>query len=108
MHGYCNTLTSFFRMLAPLSKANKVYVIDLPGMGLSSRPEFTLQGAEPVVEYFVSWIESWRETLNIDRLIIAGHSFGGYIAGMYAAKYPERILNLHLISPIGITHVDRD
>ncbi len=95
-------------MLAPLSKANKVYVIDLPGMGLSSRPEFTLQGAEPVVEYFVSWIESWRETLNIDRLIIAGHSFGGYIAGMYAAKYPERILNLHLISPIGITHVDRD
>jgi pimeloyl-ACP methyl ester carboxylesterase len=33
---------------------------------------------------------------------LAGHSFGGYIAGNYAVKYPQYIKKLLLISPIGI------
>jgi cardiolipin-specific phospholipase len=33
---------------------------------------------------------------------LIGHSFGGYISGHYALKYPDRIHKLLLMSPIGI------
>ena len=34
--------------------------------------------------------------------VLAGHSFGGYLAGNYAVKFPQHVKKLLLISPIGI------
>ena len=31
-----------------------------------------------------------------------GHSFGGYIAGNYTAKFPQHVKRLFLISPVGL------
>ena len=39
---------------------------------------------------------------NIDKMVLSGHSFGGYIAVAYAECYPERIDRLILLSPIGV------
>jgi len=33
---------------------------------------------------------------------LIGHSFGGYIAGLYSEKYYKHIKKLILLSPIGI------
>ncbi len=44
-------------------------------------------------------IERIRKILKEDKLILAGHSFGGFIAAMYAAEYPEHTEKLILISP---------
>jgi alpha-beta hydrolase superfamily lysophospholipase len=33
---------------------------------------------------------------------LAGHSFGGYISGNYAIKYPQHIKKLLMLSPAGI------
>jgi pimeloyl-ACP methyl ester carboxylesterase len=35
--------------------------------------------------------------------ILAGHSFGGYIAGLYACRYHKHIKKLLMLSPAGIT-----
>lgn len=40
--------------------------------------------------------------MKLKNFILAGHSFGGYIVGHYALKYPHFIEKLLLISPIGI------
>ena len=39
---------------------------------------------------------------NISGFILAGHSFGGYICGHYAVAYPQHIIKLILLSPVGI------
>ena len=40
--------------------------------------------------------------MKLERFILAGHSFGGYITGNYALKYYQYIEKLIMISPIGI------
>ena len=39
---------------------------------------------------------------KIEKIVLSGHSFGGYIAVAYAERYPERIDQLILLSPIGV------
>jgi len=33
---------------------------------------------------------------------LCGHSFGGYIATVFALRYPENISKLLLLSPVGV------
>lgn len=48
-------------------------------------------------------VEALRKELKVDKLVIAGHSFGGILAMMYAREYPERIAALALIDSGGPT-----
>jgi abhydrolase domain-containing protein 6 len=38
---------------------------------------------------------------NSLKIILAGHSLGGYIVGNFALKYPEGIKKILLLSPVG-------
>jgi proline iminopeptidase len=44
-------------------------------------------------------IERIRQILGDDRLILVGHSWGGFLASLYAAEFPENVEALILISP---------
>ena len=44
-------------------------------------------------------IERIRQILGDDKLILIGHSWGGFLASLYAAEFPEHIEALILISP---------
>lgn len=103
LHGYLVGMVSFFGMLKDLSQHYRVWCFDLIGMGLSSRPEFTCQSTEETVDYFVDSIEQWRQKVGIERFHMVGQSFGGYMSGMYALRYPERVKKLILMSPAGVT-----
>jgi len=39
--------------------------------------------------------------MGLDEFFLAAHSFGGYVCGCYAEKYPQHIKKLLLMSPIG-------
>ena len=61
-------------------------------MGSSSRPldfihnEFNEFECE---NYFNDYFEKWRvEMDDLRDFYLAGHSFGGYLVGNYASKYP--------------------
>ena len=47
-------------------------------------------------------IERIRKILKEDKLIIIGHSFGAFIASMYAAEFPENVEKMILISPADV------
>jgi proline iminopeptidase len=44
-------------------------------------------------------IERIRRILREDRLILIGHSVGGFIATLYAAEFPQRVEKLVLLAP---------
>lgn len=83
-----------------LGSQRKVYAFDIPGFARSSRPTFDLDG--DVEAQFVDAIEKWRETQGINKFIILGHSFGGYLSAGYALKYPERVSHLIMADPWGV------
>jgi len=44
-------------------------------------------------------IERIRQILGEEKLILIGHSWGGFLASLYAAEFPERVEALILVSP---------
>jgi pimeloyl-ACP methyl ester carboxylesterase len=41
--------------------------------------------------------------LGLEKLFLCGHSFGGYISGLFTIKYPEMVDKLILLSPVGVS-----
>ena len=103
VHGYGGSGTLFYKVLKGLTENFYVIVIDLIGMGSSSRPKWTIQNGADADDYFMGIMEKWRiEMGGLTDFILCGHSYGGYLMGTYAAKYPQHIRKLVLLSPLGL------
>jgi len=112
LHGYMNGALYFYRNLLGLaSVSSAVHALDLLGWGLSSRPPFQLTddtSTQLAEDFFVESLEAWRNYHNIPKMILGGHSMGGYISIAYAEKYPSRVERLILLSPAGIPRGDEE
>jgi abhydrolase domain-containing protein 6 len=71
---------------------------DLPGFGENSR----LESADYDVRNQVNRLHRFAESLDLDGFHLAGSSLGGYIAGLYASEYPQKVRSLALFSPLGV------
>lgn len=74
-----------------------VILYDQLGTGNSDRPN---DPANWTVERFVSEIDSIRAALDLDEVIIAGHSWGGTLAAEYAIQNPQGLKAVILSSPL--------
>jgi len=98
--------------LEPLRSDYQFLFYDQRGCGRSTRPIDTLDGDfySNMVQLEhtlgigaqVADIERIRRILGEEKLTLIGHSFGGFIAAMYAAEFPERVEKLILIAPAGV------
>lgn len=77
----------FWKIIGPLTENYHLIMIDIIGMGASSRPIFDLSDPDKIDEYLVEWLEKWRSKMDLTDFVLAGHSFGGYVSGLYAIKY---------------------
>jgi proline iminopeptidase len=87
-----------------------VHYYDQRGCGLSSRPfdrfenpnyyaNMTQLEATLGLGAQVADLERIRRLLGEERLILIGHSFGGFLAALYAAEFPQRVEKLVLVAP---------
>ncbi|MFI6764509.1 alpha/beta fold hydrolase [Streptomyces sp. NPDC050355] len=81
--------------LGGLSKRRRLVLPDLRGTGDSQIP------ADPATyrcDRQVDDVEALRECLGLDRVDLLTHSAGGDLALLYAARHPERIRTLTLVT----------
>ncbi len=81
-----------------LSRYYKVYAPDLPGFGLSDKPE-----AEYGLDYYVNFLKNFMDALDIPKAAVIGNSFGGAIAAVFASRFPDRVTSLVLSNATGLT-----
>ncbi len=106
IHGYGASSVAFWKIVESLSAHYHLIMIDVIGMGASSRPVFEFDDHHTADEFLVEWLEKWRLQMGgLTDFVLAGHSFGGYIGGLYALKYPENVKKLLMLSPLGLNKV---
>lgn len=83
-------LTPHFHLIIP----------DLPGWGESTR----VADASYNVDAQAARLQTFVQTLQLQRFILVGHSLGGAIAGVYAAGHPEHVSELALVDSFGLKY----
>lgn len=97
LHGL-NDCFLTWRSLAPtLARDRRVLLPDLPGHGLSGRPDASYE-----LRWYARIMARWLETLDLEAVDIVGHSFGGGVAQVMLLECPSRIRRLVLLSSGGL------
>jgi proline iminopeptidase len=87
--------TYFLPYLLPLARTHRLIFIDERGSGRSQRLQDTSQYT---VENMVEDVEDVRVALNLGKISLLGHSYGGVLAEAYALKYQQNLTHLILNS----------
>jgi pimeloyl-ACP methyl ester carboxylesterase len=99
LHGWRLDGTIWFPIITALLEKTRynIYALDLPGFGKSQTPpsDFSLDGYREIIKTFA-------EKLELYNIVIVGHSFGGRIAIMCAAMYPDIFQKIVLVDSAGI------
>lgn len=98
LHGYMATSIMWAPNIADLSRYYRVYAIDIMGQPGKSIPDEPIRGWAD----YVVWLSATLDALNLNRISLAGVSFGGWLALTYTVAAPERIQRLVLLSPGGL------
>jgi len=102
IHGFGGGVGIWIGNLDALAQHYTIYALDLLGFGRSSRPMVIGTTPEEAEQWFLDGIDLWIKTLNLNQFYLLGHSFGGYLAGAYALKYPHKLKRLILADPWGV------
>jgi pyruvate dehydrogenase E2 component (dihydrolipoamide acetyltransferase) len=97
LHGFGADLNSWMFTQPALSDGRRTIALDLPGHGGSTKDI-----GSGDADAFVDMVDGALAELGIDRVHLVGHSMGGAIAALVAARRPERIVSLTLIAPSGL------
>jgi pimeloyl-ACP methyl ester carboxylesterase len=97
LHGIAHSCKAWDRILVPLAERYDVVALDLPGCGLSDKPDTDYSlGSQAVAVRFV------LDELGLDVVTAVGHSLGGGVAMTLSYHYPERVGRLALVSSGGL------
>src|SRR5215831_18942341 len=75
----------FHPFFAPLERSFRVIYFDGFGRGNSEHAKLS---SEYTFEHDVDEIEALRQGLHLGKIMVYGHSYGGFVAQGYALKYP--------------------
>lgn len=102
-----------------LNDENSFYYYHQRGSGFSTRPADRFESSnyyknmqillsQLSIEQQVADVERIRRILNVEKLNLIGHSFGGFIASLYAMEFPGQVNKLILISPANMLKMPQE
>jgi pyruvate dehydrogenase E2 component (dihydrolipoamide acetyltransferase) len=97
VHGFGGDAATWQMNAAAIAAHRQVYALDLPGHGFSSRE---LDSGS--VEELADALSGFATALSLYRFHLVAHSLGAAIAMRVAARQPETIASLTLLSPAGL------
>jgi pimeloyl-ACP methyl ester carboxylesterase len=100
LHGTPSSLHTWDVLTKELSRHYRVIRLDLPGYGLT--------GPNAAGDYSLGWymrfLDSFLNALPVEQCYLAGHSFGGRLAGEFAYEKQDRVIKLILVAASGYPH----
>jgi pyruvate dehydrogenase E2 component (dihydrolipoamide acetyltransferase) len=97
LHGFGADLNSWMFTQPALLDGRRTIALDLPGHGGSTKDV-----GSGDADALVDTVDGAVTELGIERVHLVGHSLGGAVAALVAARQPERIATLTLIAPSGL------
>ena len=97
LHGLACNHTTWTPVMRQLAKHYTVIAPDLLGHGESAKPR-----ADYSVAGYANGMRDLMTVLDIDKVTVVGHSFGGGVAMQFAYQFPERTERLVLVSSGGL------
>ncbi len=97
IHGFGASNWCWRHTIGDLSGRRWVLAPDLPGFGLTDKPEgfdYTLSG-------YARFIVSFMDAMGITEAVLVGNSMGGGVAAKVALSVPDRVDRLILIDSLG-------
>ena len=98
LHGLQADAGTWLDVLRHAPDTRRYIVPDLPGFGASPTPVDRDFRAAVQAER----VHALLTALQIDRVDLVGHSMGGYIAGRFAAAYPQQVRSLAFVDAAGV------
>ncbi|HVF66451.1 MAG TPA: alpha/beta fold hydrolase [Pyrinomonadaceae bacterium] len=96
LHGLGGNSLNWAFNFAALSAKYRVIAPDQIGFGRSDKPLINYR-----VGTYVDFLDKFLEGLNVERASLVGNSMGGWIAALYALKYPKRVERIVLADAAG-------
>jgi pimeloyl-ACP methyl ester carboxylesterase len=98
IHGGGTWSYTWHRNIRELAAHFTVYVVDMPGFGLTT----TKERFRPTEDYFADFIKVFLDTLGLQKISIIGSSWGGGWTLRFAELYPQYVQKLVLIGSAGL------
>jgi pimeloyl-ACP methyl ester carboxylesterase len=95
--GLDSATLSWGEVMGPLSAHHRLFAPDLPGYGLSSRPDLSY-----TIEFYATVVKQVLDRLGLDKVSLVGLSQGGAIALALTLDAPQRVEKLVLVDTYGI------
>jgi pimeloyl-ACP methyl ester carboxylesterase len=95
LHAYAFSATEWYANIAALAAGHRVYAVDVMGdltQTVVTKP--FKQRAESAV-----WLRELLDALGIERTVMIGHSYGGWLTLNFALHCPERLSKMVLLAP---------
>lgn len=93
VHGFGNEAHIWDDFAPSVAAYYRVLAVDLRGHGGSGRDP----GLRYAYEHHVADLEAVTSALGIERLVLVGHSLGGRISMLFAARHPGRMAGLVIV-----------
>jgi pimeloyl-ACP methyl ester carboxylesterase len=97
LHGLYDWHRTWKQVDEALAHDRRVLLLDLPGHGLSGRPD-----ASYALAWYARVVARWISALGLEQVDVVGHSFGGGVAQMLLLECPDRIRRLVLVASGGL------
>jgi len=98
LHGFGANKDNWIQIAPLLAPHYRLIIPDLPGFGDSTRDFDRRYAADDQLDRLHQFIGE----LGIGPVHLGGNSMGGFLAGLFGARYPDAVRSLWLLAPAGV------